>query len=662
MKHIFLYILFFFTVLQINAQTRLVADTSNVNWVTINDSTYSASLTLFSDLTGMNYTGLDIADTFRVFTDQEQVYRISTINNQTISSIDFEIIEFGEDYGAPQGQIIIYDHINRTTVPQGPFATNGAFNRLHAAIDTWNAKQDTIDAVTVGNIIQDTTLQYLNPPNQNGFFAVWDSINNQINWVEEVIPPTDSTYFSNDFLGDGSIGNPIKFNDKGAIAGEVMTWNGTEWVPQAKGNGIYGGSDTLSSNTTVTLDNYTLNFDASANTISDSLFFYFEDGSNKAGFASDNSDEIYLRINQIENINGDTVFNMNNNLLTIGDVTQDLNLNFNQLFYNYATPPAPSLEDYYLSWDQNTNEVTPILLSTVVEGKGWLKDSLAVDNVEIDANNNYLEFNNLSYLAIGDNISQSGGTPQDNLLIGEDIILGSQVSRNILSGNNLNVSDGENSVYIGASNINVTGINTNIGVIAADSIVVNNNTFTTFVTGKNHTTNGSSNSIIMGDGAKPYDDLMFIRGAGKISQDNILGNNQIFETQYLNRFIADADTDVTIGTLNIPLSVTNDRMLAVEATILVVCEQVGSSVSLNAGDILSFTVNKSFVDIGGVRTSSGTTNSNFLFTGVAFGASAFNILSNSSDINFIYVTPDDSSPTTQFKVMVDVKIQEISIN
>lgn len=664
MKRILFFLILFFSLCELNAQFRMAVDTSNVVWTTINDSTYSASLILFSDLTGKGYIGTDIVDTFRVFTDQEQVYRIDQIASQGISSIELTVVEYQEDYGVPQGQLIIYDPIGRTTVPQAPFATNGGFPRLNAAIDTWNAKQDTIDAQTVSNIAQDTVLRYINPPDVNGYFAVWDSVNNQINWVEEVIPPNDSIFFSNDFLGTGSSTDPIKLNDKGAVAGEVMTWDGTEWTPQAKGNGIYGGSDTLSANTTVNLNDFTLSFDATNNTINDSLFFFFENNNNVAGFASDVNDEIYLKIDRIENTQGNSIFSYDNSVINIGDQTQSSIFNFDTLFLNFANPPAPSAESLFLSWDETTSEVYPAPITDILEPKGWLKDSLEAGDVFIDANNNSLIIDRLSSLNVGVNNSSTSPISNINFMMGENITLnGTDFS--VYSGSNINA---ENSLYatvIGSSNVNIINDNQNISVIGADSVFIDNS-FATLVTGKNHLVEDVSTGMVIGDKGKPYDNNFFTRGAGLLPSDNALGFNQVNENVYIRRWQALSEGN-NIATINVPINNSINKAITITATLILTVEVVGDGTYSSAGESISFTVKKVFTDFNGSRVG----GTNIVYdrvtipaSGSGFGGTALDIISSGNNFIFRVFEGDAigvSNPST-FKGLLDVKIQETTFN
>ena len=106
--------------------------------------------------------------------------------------------------------------------------------------------------------------------------------------------------------------------------------------------------------------------------------------------ASDVNDEIYLKIDRIENTQGNSIFSYDNSVINIGDQTQSSIFNFDTLFLNFANPPAPSAESLFLSWDETTSEVYPAPITDILEPKGWLKDSLEAGDVFIDANNNSL--------------------------------------------------------------------------------------------------------------------------------------------------------------------------------------------------------------------------------------------------------------------------------
>lgn len=134
-------ILSLFLVCACSASGQFTMVSSGVSWTTVNDSTYSATVNFYSDLTGKSYNPTQIADTFLVYSANEQVYRISARSNQFFSSADLTIIEQGGDWGSPVGQVCVYDPNGRNTVPEAVFATNGAGAQLLSAISRFNARQ-----------------------------------------------------------------------------------------------------------------------------------------------------------------------------------------------------------------------------------------------------------------------------------------------------------------------------------------------------------------------------------------------------------------------------------------------------------------------------------------------------------------------------------------
>lgn len=108
-------------------------------WSTINDSTYQATVTFQSDLTGKGYLANQITTSFRLFSPIGAVYRIDAATNLTFSSATLTIVELIEATAAPTGQVMVYNPNGRATVAQNPFGSTGATAQLQAAIDTWNA-------------------------------------------------------------------------------------------------------------------------------------------------------------------------------------------------------------------------------------------------------------------------------------------------------------------------------------------------------------------------------------------------------------------------------------------------------------------------------------------------------------------------------------------
>ena len=98
----------------------------NGSWSTVNDSTYTATITFQADLTGQGYLANQITDTFRLFTPIEQVYRVDSVWNATFSSASLRVVEWNGDHGAPIGQVMVYNPDGRETLPQAPFGSTGS--------------------------------------------------------------------------------------------------------------------------------------------------------------------------------------------------------------------------------------------------------------------------------------------------------------------------------------------------------------------------------------------------------------------------------------------------------------------------------------------------------------------------------------------------------
>ena len=134
------YLLFLFCLLWSvagQAQFRMVG---NATWTVVDDSTFTGTVNFQADLTGKGYLPTQIADTFRLFTPTEQVYRVDSVLNTTFSSATLRLVEYGDTDGSPIGQVMVYNPDGRETVPQNPFGSTGATAQLQAAIDTYNAR------------------------------------------------------------------------------------------------------------------------------------------------------------------------------------------------------------------------------------------------------------------------------------------------------------------------------------------------------------------------------------------------------------------------------------------------------------------------------------------------------------------------------------------
>lgn len=141
MKKILLGFLLIFSFAALYGQTTNVFRMiGSATWSTVNDSTYQGTVNFFADLTGKGYlaTGI-LVDSFRVFSNTGQVYRIDSVGTTTFSSAFLRIVEYGTTQASPTGQIMVYNPLGVETVPQCPFGSTGATAQIQAAIDTYNA-------------------------------------------------------------------------------------------------------------------------------------------------------------------------------------------------------------------------------------------------------------------------------------------------------------------------------------------------------------------------------------------------------------------------------------------------------------------------------------------------------------------------------------------
>jgi hypothetical protein len=162
MKHL-LSALFLCLAFSVQAQFRMVSN-GIPSWTVVDDSTYTATVNFQSDQTGFGYLANAIADTFRLFTGTEQLYRVSAVANATFSSADLTVIEVSNQYtttnGAPTGQVMVFNPDGRETIPQNPFGSTGSTAQIQAAIDTYNARvratADPGGGLTYTGIVYDT--------------------------------------------------------------------------------------------------------------------------------------------------------------------------------------------------------------------------------------------------------------------------------------------------------------------------------------------------------------------------------------------------------------------------------------------------------------------------------------------------------------------------
>jgi len=136
---------------------------SNASFVTVNDSTYTASITAKPDLTGFGYTAFDIEVGDVVFTAVEQAYKIDSVWGKTRTTANIRVQDYNilgdsmtnQVYGKPMGQFVVATLNANRTIPQAPLAILAASPQLNAAIDAHNAK---VAVTTISQIVDSTRL------------------------------------------------------------------------------------------------------------------------------------------------------------------------------------------------------------------------------------------------------------------------------------------------------------------------------------------------------------------------------------------------------------------------------------------------------------------------------------------------------------------------
>ena len=123
-------------------QFRMVANPSGFP-TQINDSTYQVSVLFAADQTGNGFLPTQIVGdgSYRIFYQNEAIFKITDISNQTFASADLTIVYFSGSNSTPVGQALVYDPAGSAGIPQAPANGNGSSPVLNAAIATYNAGQ-----------------------------------------------------------------------------------------------------------------------------------------------------------------------------------------------------------------------------------------------------------------------------------------------------------------------------------------------------------------------------------------------------------------------------------------------------------------------------------------------------------------------------------------
>ena len=129
-------------------------------FTTINDSTYRAKIDFRPDLTGNSYNPTQLNDSMYVITQRGQFYRLDSFYNQTFSSAFIIVVERGGNWGAPVGQVMVFQNNKSIAAPQTVYAVNGATAAMQEGVDTWNSKliKDLIDSTSLWNEAYDSII------------------------------------------------------------------------------------------------------------------------------------------------------------------------------------------------------------------------------------------------------------------------------------------------------------------------------------------------------------------------------------------------------------------------------------------------------------------------------------------------------------------------
>ena len=119
-------------------------------------------------------------------------------------------------------------------------AANGQVLRWNGT--AWVPGTITVGAALTGNGTAATPLNLAQQGAVNGQILQWNGA-----WVPANLPPAagdnwgaQTAQVGNALVGNGTVGNPLNLGAQGAAAGEVLKWNGVQWLPAADVSGGTG--------------------------------------------------------------------------------------------------------------------------------------------------------------------------------------------------------------------------------------------------------------------------------------------------------------------------------------------------------------------------------------------------------------------------------------
>lgn len=665
------------TCISVYGQNRLISDNLPI-WLDQGNDTYIANIEFRIDITGFSYGVKSIEAGHKVFTSLEQLYDIESISNVTDSTISL-LVKDNLGFGMPFGQVMVFDTLYKNRkIPQIPFEGEGSSSQFQSAVDTWNAKADSITIEFISNSSHDTILQYLNVPANNSYVAAWNSGTNSFNWVLIEANNADTIVFNTDFIGQGTIDNPIAFSSKGASETDIMTWNGTEFVPVASTNGIYDSSDSLIENTKVFLDdNY---FSIPLSSINDT-FMVLTNGIEYA-YIDGGNNVIKLNINEIKSLNSN-IYSLNG----IGDQTSNASLNSTRIYKQFNGTFDPEAA-YVLLYDETTNKIEPFDILSRFTPTGWLKDSLSNEDVKINGNAHNLLFNNLDEIIIASSNISGFRSINNSIFIGINYEH-NRVKNSIIGGNgNITGSFEPNSNRY--YNIVMYGLQNDMFIDDIPDTIFNSATIAS-----RNSSLSANNTLALGTLSEAYGDNMFIYGINGVStKDNSFakgidlinfgtqnplndvgrGCNVIVKLPLPNRWSQNTNTFTTIATYQLD---TTRRANLIKGTLSVAVENSDNNINgLKEGEIITRHFNAAVLNEGAnaIVVALDTTSSDGNFAtidttvisldGNSFIGTGFNITRSGNILNFRFKPGSEinsnGTPVT-FKSMLDLKISSICL-
>lgn len=255
MKHAILILALWLSWSSAAAQFRMIG---TATWTTLTDSTYAATVTFQTDLTGMGYLATQITTGYRMITGTEQLYTVSNVGaDPTFTSAVLTVKELNGDHGSPVGQVMVFNPNGKESIPQAPFGATGATAQIQAAIDSYNARligsggvvialDDLTDAVITApvnnQVLRYNGTNWVNATNAGGGDVTTAQLADSTAAVRADFPTDTDTQLTEeqveDFVGGMVTGNTetlitVTYDDNGGVLNFVVESNLSNYTNDA---------------------------------------------------------------------------------------------------------------------------------------------------------------------------------------------------------------------------------------------------------------------------------------------------------------------------------------------------------------------------------------------------------------------------------------------